>query len=161
MESAVNEQGNDGGSVTVVLPMRHGTWPVGELARPWPPGLTFRDVERLHDPARRTHIVYFIYCAGFVKIGITTNLEKRMATLQIGAPWQARVVGMMVGGRTTESFLHFVFSEHSVGGEWFRLSDEIRQALAIIAVPELSGHLEVEETEYREWIREEAQRLGV
>lgn len=158
----MNIQETNVDSLTVVLPGRGGAWPI-QRETTYPSAHTFKDLERLDDRQRKTHLVYFIFCAGFVKIGTTSALKRRLSNMQIGAPWQTRVVGVVAGGRATEQFLHYVYREHSIGGEWFRLGPDLRQAIIDMgeAVPVLRGHLEEEEADYKEWIRDEAERLGL
>jgi hypothetical protein len=149
-------------SLTVVLPERGGAWPIQQETT-YPSGYTLKDLERLDDHQRKTHVVYFIFCAGFVKIGTSSSLKRRLSNLQIGAPWQTRLVALVTGGPKTEDFLHFVYREHAIGGEWFRLGPDLRQAIIDLTTftPALKGHLEEEEADYLEWIRHEAERLGV
>ncbi len=158
----MNEPETVGGSVTVALPLGKTSWPDPEEVRlTFPHDFTFKDVERVVDHQKRTHVVYFIFCAGFVKIGTTSNLKRRLAELQIGAPWQTRIVGLIPGGRATELFLHFFFRDDSAGGEWFIMSDQLRKIVSEMAVPPLSGALEEEERDYAKWICGEAKRLGL
>ena len=162
MEETTNIHGTDDGSFTVVLPDRGGSWPLQRESK-YPAAHTFKNIERLGDKQRKTHVVYFVFCAGFVKIGTTSSLKKRMSAIQMCAPWQTRVVGIVPGGRSTEQFLHYVYKEHAIGGEWFRLGDDMRQAILEMAdgIPPLKGALEEEEADYKEWIRDEAERLGL
>lgn len=146
--------------LTVVVPGRCGCWPILPNPDAFPSLLKFQNVGLQGDKERKTHVVYFIYCAGFVKIGTTRILHKRLSTLQMGAPWQTRIVSLLAGGRITEDYLHSVFRELSIGGEWFRLGPDLRQAIIETAPEPLRGHLEEEEADYKEWIREEAERLG-
>lgn len=121
----------------------------------------FRNVLRLKDPDAHWRQVYFLYCAGFVKIGVAGNIIRRMTNLQIGSPWKSQIILLIPGGRQTEAFLHFAFEEHNVGGEWFRLAPPIREAIRELAPAEGQQWLAEEEAEYREWVREEAIRLNL
>src|SRR5579863_2208648 len=120
MEKTVNEAGNEGVSVTEVLPQDDPTKD---------PIQNFRNFSRLNDPEADSRRVYFLYCAGFMKIGITSRILRRMSELQIGSPWKSQIVLLIPGGKKTEEFLHFAFREERVSGEWFRMSPFIREAV--------------------------------
>jgi len=121
----------------------------------------FRNVLRLEDPEAKSRQVYFLYCAGFVKIGVATSIMRRMSNLQIGSPWPAQIVLLIPGGRETEAFLHFAFQEHHARGEWFRLAGTIREAIRELAPDVCQQWLAEEEQDYREWVRQEAIKLGL
>jgi hypothetical protein len=144
MTNTSNIQGTDGGSFTVVLPITD-----------------FRDVLTMHDPEAGYRQVYFMYCAGFIKIGTARSIIRRAAELQIGSPWKSQIVLLIPGGRLRESFLHFAFRDHHFSGEWFHLSPVIREAIRELAPSECIQWLAEEEESYREWVREEADRLGL
>lgn len=140
----MNEAGNEGGSVTVGLP-----------------NAKFRKVPNLKDPDARSRKVYFLYCAGFIKIGTARVVVRRVTEIQIGSPWKCQVVLLIPGGRLTEDYLHFVFQEYRVAGEWFRLGPLIREAIKELAPADCQEWLAKEEAEYAELIRQEAIRLGL
>lgn len=66
--------------------------------------------------------VYFIQEGedGFVKIGRSKNVKKRMKSLQIGNPRPLSVVMLIPGGRSLEMTFHELFHEDRVSGEWFK-----------------------------------------
>lgn len=140
----MNTQGTGGGSVTIELPIKD-----------------FRNIFRIEDPEAKSRQVYFLYCAGFVKIGVARSVIRRASELQIGSPWKGQIVLLIPGGRATEAFLHFAFQEHRTGGEWFRLAPPIRQAIQELAPAECLQWLAEEEAQYREWVRHEAIELGL
>lgn len=121
----------------------------------------FRNIFRLNDPEAKKRNVYFLYCAGHMKIGITNKVERRMSELQIGSPWATQIVLLIPGGRATEGFLHFAFREERVGGEWFRMSPFIREAIHELAPEECAQWLAQEEASYRQWVADEAAWLGL
>lgn len=98
--------------------------PDGHIFASWP------------DEVRRSHRVYFIQAGepdaqGFahVKIGFTTDVEKRLRQLQTASPAPLKVVARVIGTRAIEAFFHRMFAHRRVGGEWFRLrSDDIAEA---------------------------------
>lgn len=67
-----------------------------------------------------TSVVYFARFGELIKIGFTTNLQTRMASVQ-----PDEVLLTLPGGRPHERALHEVFKQHRVRGEWFRSCPEI------------------------------------
>lgn len=65
-----------------------------------------------------------------VKIGVTTNLEKRLKSIQTGNPEQLSVLWATEGGRDLEHALHEQFAAERQAGEWFLFED--RDPLAAI-----------------------------
>jgi hypothetical protein len=57
-----------------------------------------------------------------VKIGISVDPNKRLASLQTGAPVGLRLLWTAPGGRPLEQHLHGHFAERHVRGEWFDFS---------------------------------------
>ena len=147
MHLDVNIHETNAGSVTVALPD-------GDIR-------DFRHVLTLNDPEARVRQVYFMYCAGFVKIGTARSIIRRAKELQIGSPWKGQIILLIPGGRLTEEFLHFVFQEHRVGGEWFKLAPAVRQAIQELAPVECRRWLAEEEANYLAWVRQEATKLGL
>lgn len=121
------------------------------------------NIDRLNDPDVKKGFVYFLYCAGHVKIGITTptRLAKRFTELQIGSPHASQMILLLPGGRSTELFIHFAFAEYRVGGEWFVFAEPIRNCIAEFAPEECKQWLAKEEASYKAWIRQEAISLGL
>jgi hypothetical protein len=60
---------------------------------------------------------------GIVKIGVTNNIKKRLATLQTGCPWRLEVKGMVYRPDSFkyEDWLHSHFDRQRIraDGEWF------------------------------------------
>ena len=72
-------------------------------------------------PDEQGFLVYYIRFADRVKIGFTSNLRNRLADLQY-----EELLAVEVGGRPTEALRHKQFAKYRVIGEWFELSDELR-----------------------------------
>lgn len=67
----------------------------------------------------------------FVKIGFSTIGGESRLVMQTGNPRKLYVVAEFeVAGMSDEKDLHGLFAEERVRGEWFRLSDRIRQWMA-------------------------------
>jgi len=72
-------------------------------------------------------IVYFVGFNGFVKIGFSVNVERRIRDLQKGAPYRLEVYAAIPGSLNDEKQLHRRFIRHRTDiGEWFHYSDEIK-----------------------------------
>lgn len=104
--------------------------------RPW---AVHKGKERVNMNARinynkNTHTasIYFILAeeVGRVKIGITTNIRARMYDLQNSSPVELKLIALFENKTfEDERFLHAVFSDYRIRGEWFRYSDEIKDFL--------------------------------
>jgi hypothetical protein len=73
--------------------------------------------------AKKQSSVYFIQATdgGAIKIGVTTNVMKRLATLRTGSGRHLNVLGIIRDGtRETERMLHRRFKDGRLIGEWFR-----------------------------------------
>lgn len=64
---------------------------------------------------------------GPVKIGYTTDLKARISGLSVGMPGGITVLATLPGGIETEQYLHERFAGCRRSGEWFDLTDELRQ----------------------------------
>lgn len=76
----------------------------------------------------REPVVYFIVSRqlNLVKIGTTTDVDRRIATMQTGSPSRLELLGTILGDAETESYLHIMFAEYRAHGEWFHYSEEIQ-----------------------------------
>jgi hypothetical protein len=73
--------------------------------------------------------VYFFYCEGYCKIGLSNNPVTRISTLQIGTPFQLENImelefSSYFDAQKTESKLHKKFKSCNHRGEWFKLTGE-------------------------------------
>ena len=66
-------------------------------------------------------VVYFIQegSDGPIKIGYTSNLKKRLESMQVGNSKELNVLGTYSGGRKEESYLHSLFAIAQIRGEWY------------------------------------------
>lgn len=74
-----------------------------------------------------TH-VYFIQRGtdGPIKIGASSNVVRRLAEIQIGAPEEMHLVGIwLFGGTSSERGLHRLHAADRLGGEWFAPTDDV------------------------------------
>jgi hypothetical protein len=66
--------------------------------------------------------VYFIRgeSGGPIKIGYTTDITKRLNTLQTGYPDTLKLLALVPGSTKDELILHEEFTEYRMRGEWFK-----------------------------------------
>jgi len=70
--------------------------------------------------------VYFITSSeGLIKIGLSSNPEKRLKTLQTASPYYLKLIYKMYGSRELEKYLHELFKQYHVKNEWFECSEVI------------------------------------
>ena len=92
-------------------------------------------------------VVYFIQSGkrGPIKIGVATNVRKRLDALQTGSPYRLRLRATVPGDLYTEGVYHRMFSEHRMAGECFKpatpILQEIKAIRAIAAKGEKDGAL--------------------
>lgn len=69
--------------------------------------------------------VYLIQCNEFYKIGIASDMARRLAELQIGNPYPLKVVAYFRFDNpgAIESRLHLRFHRNAHGGEWFKFDE--------------------------------------
>lgn len=82
---------------------------------------------RVRPPSPRRGMVYFIqaYENGAIKIGYTTNLDRRLAALQTATGRPLTLLGTRTGSTQDERALHRKFAEARLDGEWFRASEAL------------------------------------
>ncbi len=76
----------------------------------------------------KTSFVYFVLLpqANAVKIGYTQDLRSRISCLQVGNPFQLKILGWMFGGIRQEKTVHDFFSRYHTGrGEWFYFEGDL------------------------------------
>ena len=72
--------------------------------------------------------VYFITCEAPefpIKIGIASNVERRIRGLQNALPFTVVLLKSMPGSRLDEQHIHNRFKHLRIRGEWFRRSQEL------------------------------------
>lgn len=88
-------------------------------------------VAELRDRRREDYpaTVYFVRqgSAGPIKIGISEDAEKRVKELQVGNHEILNILATAPGNQITESFLHAVFAQDWIRGEWFSSSPKLLQ----------------------------------
>lgn len=74
-----------------------------------------------------TSVVYYIRFRDTVKIGTSIDVASRLKL----HPWE-ELVAIEPGGRKVEQRRHKALQAHRVDGEWFELTDEVREYIADI-----------------------------
>lgn len=70
--------------------------------------------------------IYFIECAGRLKVGFSNNVALRMIALQNAAPRKLNLLGSIAGDKAFERRIHEQLKEHREHGEWFKLNPDVR-----------------------------------
>lgn len=73
--------------------------------------------------------VYFVECAGRIKIGFSNNVKARLQQLSTGAPGKLNLVATIPGPHRLERAIHRHLKAHRVKGEWFDDCAEVRAAI--------------------------------
>jgi hypothetical protein len=79
-------------------------------------------------PPPRVDVVYYLRYGDRVKIGTTANPRQRFAAI-----WHDQLLAFELGDRRLEQRRHAEFTADRLGGEWFRLSDPLRDHIASVA----------------------------
>ena len=71
----------------------------------------------------RVGFVYIIQCHDFVKVGVASNVAKRMYGLQTGCPYELRLLASWMSRHAIrdERRLHLKWRRYEVRGEWFQV----------------------------------------
>jgi hypothetical protein len=74
--------------------------------------------------------VYFLAGGGLIKIGCSTQLDKRVRAIRNSSPIPVELIGHMQGGSFVEGWLHLQFAHLRRHGEWFEDCAELREEIA-------------------------------
>jgi hypothetical protein len=89
-----------------------------------------KDYPREGNPsAPHAYYVYFIYCAGRVKIGRAMDVSARLNQISTGSPFRPTLILAVSGSLSAEAEVHARFAQDRVHREWFKLSDHLRRYL--------------------------------
>lgn len=70
--------------------------------------------------------VYFIKCLDKIKIGYTTDIEKRMKQLKIGNGEKLELIYKIQGNRYLETVYQHKYENFHISGEWFEAEPIMR-----------------------------------
>ena len=97
----------------------------------------FFDIEPSFTPERAEWLkdgrgfVYVIQCNEFTKIGVAENVDTRMAYLQVGNPYELKLLKAFPSRQPVvdEEKLQRRFGRYHIRGEWFRLPATLLRGL--------------------------------
>lgn len=72
-------------------------------------------------------MIYFIEARGLVKIGRSNDPKRRLQMLSTGCPFVCTLIGVTEGAEKEEREIHQRFSHLREKGEWFRLTEEVKE----------------------------------
>lgn len=77
---------------------------------------------------RKKYHLYFIEAPAVnaMKIGITSDLDQRIASIQHALPIEIAVAATVMGTARQEHALHLRFARIRMRGDWFVITDELR-----------------------------------
>ena len=80
----------------------------------------------------RPGFIYIIGCHDFVKVGISSDANWRLTQLQVGCPYELRLLARFTTQHATrdEARLHALWKRYELRGEWFNVpAGELASAL--------------------------------
>ena len=71
----------------------------------------------------RHGFIYIIGVHDFVKVGIAYNVKVRITNLQVGCPYELKLLASWAteNARRDERRMHALWKKHEVRGEWFKV----------------------------------------
>lgn len=90
--------------------------------------------------------VYFIECAGRIKIGCSKNIQGRVAHISTSAPAEVTLIASIPGNYRLEKAIHRHLAAHRERGEWFTDCQAVREVIQALvsAGPSVIGFVEKE-----------------
>lgn len=105
----------------------------------WAYQIKLSELDGVSPPAIRRPFrckVYFIGCeTGPIKIGLSTDLGRRLASLQAGCPFPLMIMATLDGGRSDELAYHRQFAASRLHGEWFERTPAILAEIERLTTP--------------------------
>jgi hypothetical protein len=87
-------------------------------------------LEALPWPAPYTTGVYVVRtCPGFVKVGQSENITKRLRDLQQCTPYPVQFLGLLSTDQRAEAHYHELFHPWLERGEWFRFEGVVEEVI--------------------------------
>jgi len=75
-------------------------------------------------------MIYFIGNNEQIKIGYSKKVKNRISSIKTACPFELTLSLIISGDKTKEKELHSKFNKDRVKGEWFTLSEDIRQYIS-------------------------------
>ena len=98
---------------------------------------------------------YLAYSAGRIKIGTSLFPKGRGRGLSTQSPHPVTILFARAGGRELENDLHEMLDCDRVHGEWFRLTEGMRELLHEVLCKQGLRKFKKAEREFRRWLVEE------
>ena len=78
--------------------------------------------------------IYFIKPKGdgYMKVGYTTDVSRRLAELQAANPRKLRIVAVVPGTQKLEAAFHAVLAPYRTTGEWFKITGKVKRLLMLL-----------------------------
>jgi Meiotically up-regulated gene 113 len=76
-------------------------------------------------------LIYFAKIGKAIKIGFTTNVERRLKSFRGASAEPIRLIGVFPGGQKLETELHRLFAASRITNEFFTTDSVIREFLSI------------------------------
>ena len=99
-------------------------------------------------------LLYFMYSAGRLKIGTSTDVDQRRLTFAAAGPFPPAIILVMTGAVRQERELHKQFEDTRLHGEWFAWSPKIEEFLAARLCRRGKATLEKAQDEFRQYCTE-------
>jgi len=80
-------------------------------------------------------MVYFIQASderGFIKIGYSRDVYKRLSALQCGSPVGLVILGVIHGSYGTEAAIHKLLKKYRIHSEWFLPSKLVLHYISVL-----------------------------
>lgn len=105
--------------------------------------------------------VYFMYSAGFIKVGYSETPQLRHLALSRGSAFRVHLLHVLPGSRELERDFHAKFADDRQNGEWFRFSAAVRAFLLGHLSTTVGGQnlLARAEGEHAAWVRDQIEQL--
>lgn len=81
-------------------------------------------------PQGRVYFVQAVRAPKRIKVGFSSNVDVRFASLRSACPYNIRMLGHIRGTRVTEAALHEFLRPYRTHGEWFENRRDVRVVLA-------------------------------
>lgn len=81
----------------------------------------------------KTSQVYFVECAGRIKIGYSADVKRRMHDLATAAPQRLTLIAAIDGAAQLERAIHKHLDEYRIKGEWFADCPAVRATIKRLA----------------------------
>lgn len=80
----------------------------------------------------RKLVVYFVGAPGRIKVGVTADIERRLATLQAVDMEPLTLLATVDGAHALERETHRRIADYRIKGEWFRDCHEVRGVMQTV-----------------------------